>query len=56
MHTETGLKAGKALGDRVADFTEATGLDKITTLYSKVTGRDCGCQMRRDYLNRIFPG
>lgn len=56
MKVKTNLKAGKPLGDAVADFTQATGLDKVAGLYTGLTGKDCGCQTRQDTLNRLFPG
>jgi hypothetical protein len=55
MKVKTGLKAGKPLGDTVADFTHATGLNKLAETYTRVTGRDCGCEKRRRLLNRISP-
>lgn len=55
MHVETGIKAGKPLGDVVADVTHVTGLDRVAHLYEQVTGRCCGCEERRQNLNRLFP-
>ena len=55
LKVKTGLKAGKPLGDTVADFTHATGLDKLAETYTRVTGRDCGCERRRQFLNAISP-
>ncbi len=51
----TGLHAGKGLGDRIADFTHATGLDKIAEYYTQATGKDCGCSQRQAWLNKICP-
>ena len=56
MKVKTNLKAGKPLGDAVADFTQAAGLDKVAQLYTDLTGKNCGCQARQDALNRLFPG
>jgi hypothetical protein len=56
MRVQTGLKAGKPLGDAVADFTQATGLYKLAEWYTQVTGLDCGCAQRQEFLNRLFPG
>ena len=36
----------RGLGDSIEKFTKATG---------KVTNGDCGCNKRRDTLNRLFP-
>jgi hypothetical protein len=55
MKIKTKVKAGKPLGDKVADFTHATGLDRFTGLYTHITGKDCGCQQRQEILNRLFP-
>ena len=43
------------LGDRIADFTHATKLDRLADLYTRVTGKDCGCSSRQAYLNEVFP-
>jgi hypothetical protein len=42
----------KGLGDRIASFTKATGIDKAV----KAVVKDCGCEERRAKLNAIFPG
>lgn len=42
----------KGLGDTVEKFTTATGIKKVA---EKVSKGDCGCNKRRDTLNRIFP-
>ncbi|MBI3913745.1 MAG: hypothetical protein HY327_06115 [Chloroflexi bacterium] len=55
MKVETGLVVGKGLGDVVADFTHATGVNKLADLYTNVTGKDCGCAARQDALNQIVP-
>ncbi len=55
MKVKTHLKAGKPLGDNVADFTRATGIDRVVNWFSKVTGVDCGCDQRRRMLNRLSP-
>jgi hypothetical protein len=57
MKVKTDIKAGQAqgLGDSVAEFTHATGLDKLAEKYTEVTGKDCGCSARRDKLNQLFP-
>ncbi len=55
MNVKTGIKAGKGLGDVVADIIHATGLDVLTTTYTDLTGQDCGCQERQEALNNFFP-
>ena len=42
----------RGLGDTVAKITKATGKKAVV---DKVTNGDCGCEERRDTLNRIFP-
>lgn len=44
---------GKGLGDRVEDFTKATGIDKLVKW---VAGQDCGCDQRKEKLNNLFSG
>ena len=53
MRLKTGMKAGQGLGDSVADVTKLTGLDKVADTYSRLTGRDCGCEERREKLNNL---
>lgn len=45
----------KGLGDTVAKVTKATGLDKLAELYTKVSGKPCGCASRQEALNKLFP-
>lgn len=43
------------LGDTVAKVTHATGLDKLAELYTRFTGKPCGCNSRQEALNKLFP-
>ena len=43
------------LGDTVQKAAKMVGADKVAKVYEKVTGKPCGCQERRDSLNRRFP-
>ena len=45
----------KGLGDSIEKITKATGIKKIVDTVSKVTGKDCGCNKRKNQLNRLFP-
>jgi hypothetical protein len=45
----------KGLGDTIAKITDATGIKKVVETVAKVTGKDCGCNKRKDTLNRLFP-
>jgi hypothetical protein len=55
MKVRTNLRAGVGLGDKVAQVTHATGLDRLSDLYTRTTGKDCGCEARRQTLNRLVP-
>lgn len=52
---KTGIMAGIGAGDALAKFTEVTGLDNLATVYTNLTGKDCGCKKRQEMLNRLFP-
>ena len=43
-------KKNYGLGDTIAKITKATGIDKVA---KKVLGDDCGCDERKDRLNKI---
>jgi hypothetical protein len=43
------------LGDTVEKFTKATGIKKVVDYVAEKTNKDCGCNKRRDTLNRMFP-
>ena len=49
--TETTTKS-KGLGDTIEKITTATGIKSVV---KAVVGEDCGCDERRDKLNKIFP-
>lgn len=55
MKVRTDIKSGQGLGDTVAQFTHATGIDQIASMYTQYTGKDCGCKARQEALNRITP-
>ena len=40
------------LGDTIEKITTATGIKKAV---EAVVGKDCGCNKRKDTLNRVFP-
>ena len=48
-------KRSRGFGDTVEKITKATGIKKIVETVSEVTKSDCGCNKRRDTLNRMFP-
>ena len=45
-------KRSKGLGDSVEKVLKATGIDKVA---KKVLGDDCGCEERKQKLNKMFP-
>ena len=45
----------KGLGDTIEKFTKATGIKRVVNKIAKATGKDCGCNERKDILNSIFP-
>ena len=45
-------KKSKGLGDTVEKITKATGIKKAVTW---ALGEDCGCDERKDSLNKLFP-
>lgn len=49
------MEKSKGLGDTIEKITTYTGIKKVAETVSKVTGKDCGCNKRRDTLNRMFP-
>jgi len=55
MNVRTGILSGQGLGDTVADLTHLTGLDQLAKSYEQLTGKCCGCEERKEYLNQLFP-
>jgi len=45
----------KGLGDTIEKITKATGIKKVVDKVVKATSKDCGCDKRKDTLNRLFP-
>ena len=44
--------SSKGLGDSIEKVLKATGIDKVA---KKVLGDDCGCEERKQKLNKMFP-
>ena len=44
-------KQPKGLGDQIERFTEATGIKKLVKW---AFGDDCGCDERKEYLNKFY--
>ena len=49
------MEKSKGLGDSIEKFTKATGIKKVVDTVAKKTGKDCGCNKRKENLNRLFP-
>lgn len=49
------MEKSKGLGDTVEKFTTVTGIKKVVETVAKAAGKDCGCNKRKDTLNRVFP-
>jgi hypothetical protein len=48
-------KKSVGLGDTVEKITTATGIKNVVKIFTEVTGLDCGCDARKEKLNKIFP-
>ena len=46
------MTKSKGLGDSVEKVLKATGIDKVA---KTVLGDDCGCEERKQKLNKMFP-
>ena len=53
------MAKSKGLGDSIEKFTKATGIKSLTQVLVRngILGKkkDCGCNKRKDTLNRLFP-
>tara|TARA_R100001082_G_C4353456_1_gene155663 strand:- start:1462 stop:1626 length:165 start_codon:yes stop_codon:yes gene_type:complete len=44
------------LGDTIEKFTKSTGLKSLAKIASRAVGyKDCGCNKRKNWLNKQFP-
>lgn len=48
-------RKAKGLGDTVEQITKATGIKKVVDTIAEATGLDCGCEARKEALNKLFP-
>ena len=46
----------QGLGDKIESFTKATGIKKVVDKVSQGLNIPCGCQRRKEKLNKLFPG
>ena len=49
------MTKSRGLGDSIEKFTKATGIKKVVDTVAKATGKDCGCNKRKDNINKMFP-
>jgi len=49
------MSKSKGLGDTIEKITTATGVKQAVNTLFKSTGRGCGCDKRKDKLNKMFP-
>lgn len=47
-------KKSQGLGDTIEKITEATGIKKAVEMFTEATGIDCGCNERKEKLNKLF--
>ena len=45
----------KGLGDTIEKITKVTGIKKVVDIVNKTTNKDCGCDKRKEKLNKLFP-
>lgn len=48
-------RKSKGLGDTVEQITKATGIKKVVDAIAEATGLECGCEARKEALNKLFP-
>ena len=52
LKKNTEITKSRGLGDTLEKVFQKTGIDKVAKW---VLGEDCGCDTRRDRLNKLFP-
>lgn len=43
----------KLAGDQLEEILHDLGADNLARLYEEVSGNDCGCDKRKDWLNKL---
>jgi len=50
------MKQSKGLGDTIEKVTTVTGIKSLSEIAARAVGfKDCGCNKRRNWLNKQFP-
>ena len=52
---EEASKESTGLGDTIEKITKATGIRAVVDTVSKMLGKDCGCEGRKEWLNSKVP-
>lgn len=47
-------KKSEGLGDTIEKITTATGIKAVVDAFAEATGIDCGCDARKEKLNKLF--
>jgi hypothetical protein len=47
-------KRAKGLGDTIEQITTATGIKAAVDWFAEATGIDCGCEARKEKLNKLL--
>ena len=55
-NSKRNTRSTRGLGDRIENFTKKTGIKKVTEQIFNTLGVDCGCEERKEKLNKMFPG
>ena len=42
----------KLAGDELEEILKRMGADKLAAAYEEVSGKDCGCDKRKEWLNK----
>ena len=46
----------RGLGDSIEKFTKVTGISSLAQIATHLVGKkDCGCNKRKEVLNKAFP-
>ncbi len=49
------VEKSEGLGDSIDKITTITGVKKVVEIVSKALGKDCGCNERKEKLNKKYP-
>ena len=53
MKIRSSIASGIGFGDSLEELTRITGIKKLADSYETITGNSCGCEERKQALNRI---